>query len=205
MAKAPPKLPESTAELVTRVRGGDRDAADALVDRELPALRQKVHGTLPRIARDICDTDDVVQEAFLRTWRHINRIDVSQPGSFRAYTRRTAKNHVIDRVRQVLRRPVSDELPEVADSKPGPDAQMEEARFRADVRTALDRLTRSERRLITARFNREWSYAAIADKLGKPSADAARVAVHRACKRLLADLDQRARATGKASRRKNPV
>jgi len=204
MAKATPKLPESTAELVTRVRRGDRDAGDALADRELRALRQSVHGTLPRIARDINDTDDVVQEAFLRTWRHINRIDVSKPGSFRAYTRRTAKNHVIDRVRQVLRRPVSDELTEVADSKPGPDAQMEQARFRSHIQAALEQLTRSDRRLITARFDREWSYALIADKLAKPSAEAARMAVHRACKRLLADLDQRARA-GKASRRKNSV
>ena len=54
----------------------------------------------------------------------------------------------------------------------------------------MARLTASEQRLITARVEREWRYEVIAKKLRKTSPEAARVAVHRACKRLLAELER---------------
>jgi DNA-directed RNA polymerase specialized sigma24 family protein len=71
------------------------------------------------------------------------------------------------------------------------------ARFRA----AFEHLRPVDRALITAWLDREWTYEKIARALKKPSADAARVAVRRACERLSEHL-QSSRTVRAPRRRK---
>jgi RNA polymerase sigma-70 factor (ECF subfamily) len=54
-------IPEPTVALIRRVRDGDSVARDTLLKRYLPALRRWAHGRLPASARDLSDTDDLVQ------------------------------------------------------------------------------------------------------------------------------------------------
>ena len=56
--------PESSVELLERARAGDSDALDRLLGRYLPRLRRWASGRLPRRARDLSDTDDLVQERY---------------------------------------------------------------------------------------------------------------------------------------------
>src|SRR5437867_13128291 len=56
-----------TLDLLKRVRAGDRQALESLCERYLPRLRRWVSGHLPRWARDLADTDDLIQETLLHT------------------------------------------------------------------------------------------------------------------------------------------
>jgi DNA-directed RNA polymerase specialized sigma24 family protein len=67
--------------------------------RHFGPLRRFVSGRLPRWARDLSDTDDLVQDVLLRTFKRIEDFDVrwcrraaglSAPGSHEPAARRTA-------------------------------------------------------------------------------------------------------------------
>jgi DNA-directed RNA polymerase specialized sigma24 family protein len=91
MAKGSSKPKDSTSELVARARRGDRVAGDEVAGREMAKLRRWARGKLPRFARDIRDTEDVVQDAMLRTFSRIDTLDVSKPGGLQSYARKTFK------------------------------------------------------------------------------------------------------------------
>jgi hypothetical protein len=57
---------------------GDTAAARVLMERALPSVKRWARGRLPRYARSDADTEDVVQDAFLGTFRNLKR--------FRHYT-----------------------------------------------------------------------------------------------------------------------
>ena len=59
---------DSTAVLIQRVREGDKDSLERLIQRHLAPLRRCTTGRLPRWARDLADTDDLVQDTLLRTF-----------------------------------------------------------------------------------------------------------------------------------------
>src|SRR6185436_19368854 len=61
---------DSTADLLEGIRGGDASATARLVKRYLPILRRWAHGRLPGKARDLADTDDLVQVALMRGLGH---------------------------------------------------------------------------------------------------------------------------------------
>jgi len=62
---------ESTFVLLDLVRAGDARALDRLFARYLVPLRRFAHGRLPPYARDLLDTNDVVQETLLHTFTRI--------------------------------------------------------------------------------------------------------------------------------------
>src|SRR6185436_3338502 len=70
--QAPPPELETTLEWLARARSGEAAALDVLFQRCLPALRRWARGRLPRYARDMVDTQDLVQDTALRT---LHRLD----------------------------------------------------------------------------------------------------------------------------------
>ena len=64
-----------SAELLERARAGDTRALSVLFRRHGPELRQWARGRLPRWARNVADTADVVQDVLLRTFRRIDRFE----------------------------------------------------------------------------------------------------------------------------------
>src|SRR5262245_61483470 len=95
---------ESTAALLEGARRGDTAARDRLLARMLPSLRQWSHGRLPAGARDLSDTDDLVQVALIRAVDQIGDFESRREGSFLAYLRRSVLNQIKDHVRRVTRR-----------------------------------------------------------------------------------------------------
>jgi hypothetical protein len=67
---------DSTAVLIQRVRDGDKDSLERLIQRHLAPLRRYVSGRLPGWARDLADTDDLVQETLLRTFLKMEAFEV---------------------------------------------------------------------------------------------------------------------------------
>jgi len=104
--------PESSFELIRRVQQGDADALERLLARYVPRLRRWASGRLPRYARDLADTQDLVQEAVVRTLRSLKGFDDRGEGALQAYLRQAVMNRIRDELRRTKRRPQHDELPE---------------------------------------------------------------------------------------------
>jgi len=72
---------ESTLSLLERARAGDQDALNDLFARYAPPLRRWASGRLPRWARDLSDTPDLVQETLLNTFRNIEGFEFRDEGA----------------------------------------------------------------------------------------------------------------------------
>jgi RNA polymerase sigma-70 factor (ECF subfamily) len=188
---APSEL-ESTASLLVRVRGGDAAARDRLVERFLPALQRWARGRLPVRARGLFDTDDIVQITLLRALDRVQDFEPRHQGAFLAYLRQILLNQVRDQVRSAGRRPVEDSLP-VAHPDPGA-SPLEEAigaETLANYEAALAQLTPEQQEAVLLRIEFGMSYPVIAEALGSPSANAARMLVWRGLVRLAEVMDAR--------------
>lgn len=186
--------PEVTAsrELLARAQAGDRTALEELGERYLPRLRRWARGRLPRAARGEVDTDDVVQDTWLGTLGRLGGFEDRGEGAFAAYLRQAVSNRIRDAARRVRRRPPG--------TDPGPDARADEgpsaleevvgrealARYEA----ALRRLPEADRAAVVARVELDLPWTEAAAVLGRPSPDAARMAVTRALVRLAREMDR---------------
>jgi RNA polymerase sigma factor (sigma-70 family) len=182
---------ESTFELIERAREGDQDSLERLMARHLGPLRRFVSGRLPQWARDLSDTDDLVQETLLRTFKRIEDIEIRGVGALQAYLRQAVMNRLRDELRRKGRAPAVVEiegggLDLVAEGSPLEEAMGREAFER--YQTALTRLRPEEREAIIARVEMDYSYAELAEILGKPTPDAARKAAQRALLRLAEEM-----------------
>jgi RNA polymerase sigma factor (sigma-70 family) len=180
---------DSTFDLVERAKSGDGDALNRLFARYLPSLRRWASGRLPRWSRDLMDTDDLVQETVLRAVKRIDQFESRHEGALQAYLRQAIVNRIRDEVRRTKRSPVPTELDENASDRgasPLESAIGTEALERYEA--ALARLRPEEREAIVARVEMDGTYQEVAQALGKPSADAARMAVSRALLRLAEEM-----------------
>ena len=69
---------ESSTELILKARAGDEAALERLFARYHASLRRWAHGRLPRWARDIADTEDLLQETLAQTLRHLPRLQLDE-------------------------------------------------------------------------------------------------------------------------------
>lgn len=175
----------STLTLLTRAREGDRSALDELFGRHLSSLRRWARGRLPPWARDLADTQDLVQDTLFETFKHVDGFDHRGHGALQAYLRQAILNRIRNELKRAGRRPAVAELDlELGDSNRSPleAAIGAEAMERYD--NALVRLCDDDRELVVARLELELSYADVAEATGRPTANAARMAVSRALVRL---------------------
>lgn len=181
--------PESTFHLIDRARAGDQAALERLFDRHLTPLRRWARGRLPGWARDLADTDDLVQETLLQTFKRIDGFEPRRVGALQAYLRQAVMNRIRDELRRKGRRPDSTELDGlVTDRSASPLEQAigQEAVDRYE--RALGRLRPEEREAVIGRVEMGYTYEELADALGKPSPEAARKAAERALVRLAEEM-----------------
>lgn len=179
----------TSARLLARARKGDRSALGALLDRHLGPLQRWARGRLPRWARTMSDTADLVQEAVLNTIRRLDAFEPEGQGALRAYLRTAVDNRINDELRRLARRGPAELLDESApDRGPSPledaIAQETEARYRA----ALARLKPTDRRLVVARVELGYTPQQLALMTGRRRPDTARIALHRALVRLADEM-----------------
>ena len=175
----------TTASLVERARAGDSSALQVLLRRYLEPLRHWASRRLPNYARDLLDTDDLVQEAVINTIRRLDGFVPQGSGSFLAYMRRAILNRIGDEIRRAQMREAKEDF--VRGEMRHQSSPLEEAIGR-DVmdryERALATLDPDAQEAVIARIELGLSYAEIAESVGKPSADAARMTVNRAIRRL---------------------
>ena len=181
-------LSDSTLHILARAQAGDQRAAMILVERALPPVRRWARGRLPRYARSDADTEDVIQDVFLRTLRGIKRFQHRTVGGLQAYLRQAVVNRIRDLIRGSKRRGTDAGLePEPRDWKPSP---LEAAIMRQQLDgflAALRALRPADRKVIVWRIELGYTVEEIAVKLGK-SKPAAGMTVTRAMTRLAMQL-----------------
>ena len=180
---------DATYQLLERAKTGDREALDVLFRRHIPALQRWASGRLPRWARDIAETQDLVQETVLQVFKRVEAFEPRGEGALRAYLRQAVMNRIRNEFRSKGRRPSFEDLD---DQAPGDRTSPLEAAIRQEhldrYDAALSRLSEQERDLIVARVEVGLTYEEMAEALGKPSWNAARMATARALLRLAEEL-----------------
>src|SRR6187397_619210 len=83
---------ESTFHLIERARAGDREALERLFARHLKPLQRWARGRLPKWARDLADTDDLVQDTLAQTFKKIGDFEPRHVGALQAYLRQAVLN-----------------------------------------------------------------------------------------------------------------
>ncbi len=179
----------STVDLVGRARLGDENAWRELVARYEAPLRRSVRGRLPRAARGLTDTDDMMQEATLNVLRRLPLIELRFPGALLAYLRRSVQNRLVDERRRVARSaPQIALLDEHAATQASPLDHTLDRDRRRRFQAGLRMLSPRDRRAVVLRLEAGASYEAIAAALGCPTPNAARVTVGRALHRMAEQL-----------------
>lgn len=177
--------PETTASLLKKVRVGDPSARERLVNRYLPALKRWAHGRLPRSAREIIDTDDLVQETFIKALGRVDAFEPRRQGAFLSYLRQILLNKIRKQAKRAGRDPHRAELPDdVEQAGPSPLEEVLGLEALEAYESTLATLPAELQEAIVLRIELRFSHKEVAEALGYPSADAARMQVARAVMRL---------------------
>ena len=180
---------DSSVELLVKAQSGDGEALNGLLARYLPRLKRWASGRLPSGMRTMLDTNDLVQDAVINALRNLDTLEIRNEGTLQAYLRRAVNNRIIDLYRRAGRRPTRQEMPEDAASLA---ASPLEAAIGAEAvesyERALATLSAADQEAIVLRVELGLDFEEIASQLGKPSTDAARMAVSRAIARLANEM-----------------
>ncbi|HEY1304616.1 MAG TPA: RNA polymerase sigma factor [Vicinamibacterales bacterium] len=180
---APRSTVVSSRELLDRARAGDERAVSRLFRRQAASLRRWARGRLPRWARSVTDTADIVQDVLMRSFRRLDLFEDRGKGTLQAYLRRGVENRILDEMRRVRRRPsvdLEDAADNVADEGPSQFDRVMDAEQEEKYKRTLATLTEDERLLVVGRLELGYTYEQLALITNRPTKDAARVALHRA-------------------------
>jgi len=176
---------ESTVALLDRIRLGDVAARERLLGRYVPILRAWAHGRLPMHARGLADTDDVVQVTLMRALSRLHEFEYRHEGAFLSYLRQGVLNGVRQEIRRSRRKPTDALVDEtLAD---GAVSVVEQAIGREMLdryEVELLNLLPDQREAVILRCEFGLSYAEIAEAMGRPTSNAARMLVVRALAQL---------------------
>jgi RNA polymerase sigma-70 factor (ECF subfamily) len=185
-----PAAPESTATLLSLLREGDDSARERLMARYLPMLRRWAHGRLPARARDLNDTNDLVQITLFSALKNLDQFESRHEGALLAYLRTTLLNAIRGELRRVGRVGAIESLPEDVELL-GADTRVPrlDSGQWLDYENALAKLPELKREAILLRLEFGMSYAEIASALDRPSEAAASMMVSRALIELARHLE----------------
>ncbi|HEY1616915.1 MAG TPA: RNA polymerase sigma factor ShbA [Streptosporangiaceae bacterium] len=173
----------SIRELSARAAGGQPGAIDSLLMQVRPMVLRYCRARLGRISGQYQAADDVAQEVCIALVSALPRYrDMGRP--FASFVFGIAAHKVADAIRGAAGLAIpTEELPEEADDRPGPEetavAYLEAER----VRGLLARLPVQQRQLLVLRVLAGFTAQETGNELGM-SAGAVRVAQHRAIARL---------------------
>jgi len=186
-------MEDSDSVAVARAKAGDGDAYRQLVDRH----SRSVFRLAFRMTGNEHDSEDVVQETFLRAYRQLHRYEARS--SFATWLYRIAANYSLDLVRRrkrhgdvPLNAPCEDDGGEVERVIPSPEPDPERLAFSGAIqerlRGAMDELSRQERTAFVLRHFEGQSIEEISGALGL-SQNAAKHSIFRAVQKLRRALE----------------
>ena len=166
------------------------EAREELFQRFLPTLRRWAHRRLPMRARDLAETSDLVQITLLRALNRMNEFESRGEGAFLGYLRHILLNVVREEIRRSGSRGPHGPLDEsVASPHSSLVEQIVGLEQMERYQQGLEMLTEGQQQAVILRVEFGYTYPQIAEALGKPSPDAARMLVARAFVELARIID----------------
>lgn len=172
------------AALLTKITGklvADHDLIAAIVQKDQRSLEtlydrhsKLLYTLIFRIVRSATEAEDILQEVFLQVWQKASLFSDLR-GSLQTWLVTLARNRALDRIRskwqrqQMLQSP-EDAMLALADqtSRANPLLNLEEEEAARIVRSALKKLTKTQRDIIMLAYYDGLSQSEIAEKLGTP-------------------------------------
>ncbi|WP_075620441.1 RNA polymerase sigma factor [Paenisporosarcina indica] len=163
---------------IQEVRSGNKQAYAHIINK----YKNQLYGTIVRMTKNPQDAQDLVQEAFIKVYRQLDKYD--EKGSFSSWLYRVAMNHCMDEFRKKKYQMQQSEIgenniintnhPEVIFLKKEKQRQLERL---------IATLPNDERLIILLRYVNELSYDEISDLVEVPLSTV-RNKLHRAKKKL---------------------
>jgi RNA polymerase sigma-70 factor (ECF subfamily) len=186
-------MEESDSVAVARVKAGDENAYRVLVDRH----SRSVFRLAFRMTGNEQDSEDVVQETFMRAYKQLHRWEARS--SFGTWLYRIAANYSLDLVRRRkrhgevgLNESSGEETAELIHAlpspSPGPDRLLFSGRVQQCVASTLGELSQQERTAFVLRHFEGQSIEEISGALGL-SGNAAKHSIFRAVQKLRRALE----------------
>jgi RNA polymerase sigma-70 factor (ECF subfamily) len=168
------------ADLIARVRGGERANFEVLVRRH----NQRLYRAARAIVKSDAEAEDVVQQTWLEVFRHLHQF--RGDAQFTTWATRIAVNAALAHARK---QPVIAEVPDVPGDET-PDDDVARAELGVLLESCLARLPQGNREVMVLRDVLELDTAETASMLGLTE-EAVRVRLHRARAAVAADLTER--------------
>jgi RNA polymerase sigma-70 factor, ECF subfamily len=184
------------AAVVAQVLAGDKDAFRVLVERHSRSIYRVAY----RVTGDPQDSEEIVQETFLRAYKSLERFELR--ANFGTWLYRIAVNRALDYLSSKKVRMQSKDTYQIADepdsedgrqiqlpaASPGPDRLLISGEIKKKVALAMSLLTPAERLAFTMRHVEGQSIEEIGQALNL-KASAAKNCVFRAVQKLRQQLE----------------
>ncbi len=177
--------PDADAALMLRVKRGDMQAFEELVEK----YKQPIVGLAYRMLRDLSEAEDLAQNVFVRVFQSAHRYEVSAKFSTWIFT--IARHLCLNEIRRRSRHPAESLEGSQAESDEQAPRQFEDVKtfsppqaclhgeLEEKIQKALDELPPKQRLALALCRQEELSYEEIADVLGC-SLSATKSLIHRA-------------------------
>jgi len=151
-------------KMISRVGLGDRAAFSALYD----ATSAKLFGVCLRILNNRAEAEDALQDAFVRIWQKADGY-AANGYSPMTWLITLTRNLAIDKLR-ARKKPADniDDVPDLSDSGPTPEAAAIASSERAQIDGCLDELEVDRAEAVRGAYLEGESYQELADRHGVP-------------------------------------
>lgn len=148
---------DRTQRLLGEARAGRREALEELLGRHRREIERGLDAKLPARLRPRVDVSDVVQDALLDAYRHLDAFEPRGVGSFRGWLRKIAENRLRMAIEKHLASAQREAAAEVPFGAPGadpsagstsPSVAADRAERRTVLRTAMAELSVDHRRVL---------------------------------------------------------
>lgn len=158
-------------DLIEQSIEGNQEAFEQLLDRHMRGVYLFAY----RYVRNVDDAEDVVQETFIRTWKHLKRFDTSK--NFKTWIFVIAKNVALDLIKKkkpALFSQLTEEddaldayLAPYVEGSEFPDAIFERKLSEANLKNVMAKLPTAYRTVLHMRYDDQLKFWEIAEVLGE--------------------------------------
>lgn len=169
---------EDEQRWIQQVLAGDKQAYANIIDK----YKNQLYATILRMTRNPQDAQDLVQDAFIKVYRNLDKYDAN--GSFSGWLYRVAINHCMDEFRKNRYSTVQVEIDETkVVNHEHPEVVFLKKEKRRQLERLIATLPEDERLIILLRYVNEISYEEIGEVMDVPLSTV-RNKLHRAKKKM---------------------
>lgn len=163
---------------IQQVLAGDKQAYAHIIDN----YKNQLYATILRMTKNPQDAQDLVQDAFIKVYRNLEKYDAS--GSFSSWLYRVAINHCMDEFRKKRYSMTQIEIDEERVVEPNhPELVFLKKEKSRQLERLIGTLPEDERLIILLRYVNEISYEEIGEVMDMPLSTV-RNKLHRAKKKM---------------------